>query len=492
MKMITLLACCLELTLRICTAEPTPPDKESLVVSLRAHEANLSSARAEYRYMRWKTVDTEPYVFGKYTWHTANGMHRIEGVNRKGTPATIIHNKKQITRITGRAADDNLGVMIHESTSDLMVRRPPCCLYCLYHGGFIILSDVIDKHPLHEPISEVTVRGTNLTKISVVYEPPDNPNTKRFRPQQGRILNVLLDPAKGFAPIEWEVVNFNLGYVHNAVRKITYNKSGNVWIPSSGVIENNYIEDILPADGLSKEQASELLKDATPQELLAFCQRSTYIIKPLGDDAAEAIIIDRMKVGPVDSSLFEAVIPTGARVYDAILDISYTAENEDEKRKAIQERDLLNSIIGIPAPSITANEWINSQDIATTNFIGQPVIIDFFSTNCGPCRRDYPALSKLHSSRASNGVIILGIHTPITEKAALNELIKEFELDYPIAIDSGTKIPGYWGETFAAYKVNSIPCAILLDQDGKVVARGGLNEILGKMASLLKADEVQE
>jgi hypothetical protein len=491
MRLITLLACCLVLNIHTGTAKPTPPSKESLVASLRDHEAHLSSAFAEYRYMRRRPGDTEPYVFGKYAWHTTNGMHRIEGVNRKGTPETIIYNKKQTTRITGRAADDNLGVMIHDSTSDLIIRRPPCYLYCLYYNGFINLSDVIDKHPLHKPISQVTVRETKLTKISVLYEPPDNLTAKGFRPQQGRILNVLLDPAKGFVPVEWEVVNFNFGYVHHAVRKITYNKSGNIWLPSSGVLENNYIKDIVPADGLSKEQAQESLKDATPQELLAFCRRSTFIITPLGDEAEE-IIIDRMKVGPIDSSLFEAVIPRGARVYDQILDISYTEGNGEEKRKAMQKRDLLNSIIGKPAPSIEASMWLNGQKMDITNFTNRVLIIDFFSVGCGPCRRDYPLMATIRKTRTDDGLAVLGIHTPITEQGPLNKLIAEFQLDYPIAIDSATKTPGYWGETFAAYKVNAIPCSILIDQDGQVVARGELNEVYDKANSLLEAEEEQE
>ena len=64
-------------------------------------------------------------------------------------------------------------------------------------------------------------------------------------------------------------------------------------------------------------------------------------------------------------------------------------------------------------------------------------------------------------------------------------MIDEFHLDYPILVD--TPAPAgvrSWGTLYGHYAVNSIPHAVLIDRQGKVVATGEPGEVVIKARQL--------
>lgn len=139
-----------------------------------------------------------------------------------------------------------------------------------------------------------------------------------------------------------------------------------------------------------------------------------------------------------------------------------------------------DDLIGKPAiPFPSSGKWLNSQPLTLSDLKGKVVILDFFSESCGPCRNDLPTLADLYKNAKSNSLTIIGIHTAGSEQAKIDALIKLFNLQYPIYVDSFNANQTGWGKLVDAYKVQGIPQAFLIGPDGRIAAHGPLAKVLG-------------
>jgi len=82
-------------------------------------------------------------------------------------------------------------------------------------------------------------------------------------------------------------------------------------------------------------------------------------------------------------------------------------------------------------------------------------------------------------------LVILGLHDSSGTLEQVAGFAAKRALNYPLAIDRTATEEGWFGQTFAAYGVRSIPGAAVIDRQGKIAFVGGFNEPLGKAASLL-------
>lgn len=103
---------------------------------------------------------------------------------------------------------------------------------------------------------------------------------------------------------------------------------------------------------------------------------------------------------------------------------------------------------------------------------GKYLLVDFWASWCGPCRREIPGIKELLAAN-SDKLNVLGVavwDTPAdTEKA-----IKELGITWPVIIDA-QQIPT------DIYGISGIPCIMLIAPDGTIVSRD-------KQGADLKAD----
>jgi thiol-disulfide isomerase/thioredoxin len=111
------------------------------------------------------------------------------------------------------------------------------------------------------------------------------------------------------------------------------------------------------------------------------------------------------------------------------------------------------SIIGQKAPELLVEKWLTPQPDVKGKF----VLIDFWATWCGPCRKAIPDLNAFQK-KFGEKLVVIGISDEPEEK------VKGFAsptLEYASAID--TK-----GQTKQALEVKGIPHCILVDPEGIV------------------------
>lgn len=101
---------------------------------------------------------------------------------------------------------------------------------------------------------------------------------------------------------------------------------------------------------------------------------------------------------------------------------------------------------------------------------GKTILLDFWSTSCGPCRRAFPGIRELHKELYGKSFDIIGI--PLWEDSDISiEMIKEAGMTWRNIIGTGEAAAKLYGITY-------VPQYLLLAPDGTIVARGGLSELV--------------
>lgn len=113
---------------------------------------------------------------------------------------------------------------------------------------------------------------------------------------------------------------------------------------------------------------------------------------------------------------------------------------------------------------------------------GKYVLVDFWASWCGPCRKSMPAVKKLYDEYKDKGFDIVGLSFD-SDKAAWEAAIKKLELPWHHLSD----LKGWESVAGQTYGINAIPATLLIGPDGKVIASGLSAEGVGdKLKELIK------
>ncbi|MBL7798983.1 MAG: TlpA family protein disulfide reductase [Saprospiraceae bacterium] len=106
---------------------------------------------------------------------------------------------------------------------------------------------------------------------------------------------------------------------------------------------------------------------------------------------------------------------------------------------------------------------------------GKHVLIDFWASWCGPCRRENPNVVALYNKYKNKGFDILGVSLD-REEGAWKKAIEQDGLTWRHISD----LQGWKSAHAALYSVSSIPQTLLLDPQGKIIQRNLRGEQLAE------------
>lgn len=111
------------------------------------------------------------------------------------------------------------------------------------------------------------------------------------------------------------------------------------------------------------------------------------------------------------------------------------------------------SVIGEKAPEIFVENWISEQP----NFKNKFILVDFWATWCGPCRKAIPELNNW-AEKFKDQLIVMGLSDESVEKV---QKMKQPEIHYFSASDTQKR-------TKTELQIRGIPHVILIDPQGIV------------------------
>lgn len=217
---------------------------------------------------------------------------------------------------------------------------------------------------------------------------------------------------------------------------------------------------------------AEAVVDGKPAQTLVITDRDTTITLYFDRDAHTLIKVDQLNPYhlndvitetlqevrtdfPPDSTLFHYALPEGA------VPLKRFADPEEE-----QSKKLIARYEGKPAANFALKDRAG-KTVSLSSLKGKVVILDFWASWCGPCKRVMPILEEIHARLAKQGVVVLAIDT-WDEPSSCSAFLKSHpQLTMRVLMDPA-RLDAERSVARRLYGAYGIPTTVIIDRQGVI------------------------
>ena len=132
---------------------------------------------------------------------------------------------------------------------------------------------------------------------------------------------------------------------------------------------------------------------------------------------------------------------------------------------------------GAAAPNFSLPD-LTGKKVQLIDYRGKVVLLNFWATWCGPCRKEMPLFSKWQSDYGAKGFQVIGVSID-EEAAVVKEMLVKRPVTYQILMGDSK-----FGDTYGG--VQALPVSFLIDAQGRIVAKYQGEADLAKMEARIK------
>ena len=116
--------------------------------------------------------------------------------------------------------------------------------------------------------------------------------------------------------------------------------------------------------------------------------------------------------------------------------------------------------MGKQAPAFSLEALGGTSTHSLVDFRGKVVLLDFWASWCGPCRKSLPLYNQMYRELGDKNFEIIAINTDEDPADGL-KFLERYHVDYLVLQDASASTP-------PLYQLKVMPTAYLIDQDGVI------------------------
>lgn len=158
----------------------------------------------------------------------------------------------------------------------------------------------------------------------------------------------------------------------------------------------------------------------------------------------------------------------------------------------LKQNNISHALNGKPCPALNFEEFNTGAAVSLEALRGKVVVLDFWGTWCGPCKKEIPALKGIYEDFKDKDFVMIGIafESGDNAKDKLQTTLKEEGVEWMQYLTTDKDIQSDLRERF---KVPGYPTILVIGADGTVVAGGvrgqGTRKAVEKAFELKAASE---
>lgn len=139
------------------------------------------------------------------------------------------------------------------------------------------------------------------------------------------------------------------------------------------------------------------------------------------------------------------------------------AKKDEAKEGTTSNKHQMATAESEKLPNFTL-QTLTGDEINLRQFEGEKVVVvNFWATWCGPCRREIPDFNEVYSRYSSRGVEFLGVSVDDSPKEVLPEFVQGTPITYPVLLGSP--------DLATRYGIQGLPTTFIIDRSGKITKR---------------------